>query len=76
MITPAAQILLALARAGNPLGYSEIVSATGLPHATVDLNLKRLQAEGLVVRDGRRYRLTPQGRARVESLIVEVVGGG
>ncbi len=76
LITPAAQILLALSRAETPLSFREIVDATNLPHATVDLNLKRLLVEGLVERVGGRYRLSPQGRARVESLIVEVAGRG
>jgi len=75
LITPAAQILLALARAGSPLSYGEIVEMTGLPPVTIDLNIKKLLVEGLVERRGRAYVLTPAGRARVESLIVEVTRG-
>ena len=76
MLTPAAQILLALARAGRPLTFSEIEEATGLSEASVNLNLKRLMAEGLVERRGRSYAITPSGLAKVESLVSEVTARG
>ncbi|MEB3862339.1 MAG: MarR family transcriptional regulator [Desulfurococcales archaeon] len=75
-MTGAGRVLLALSRAPEGLTYSELERETGLSSASLTINLQRLMAEGLVARDGRRYRLTPQGRARVESLVLEVAGGG
>lgn len=75
LLTGAGLILLALGRSGRPLSFMEIKEATGLSPSTIDANLKALQKEGLVERVGGRYRLTPQGRARVKSLVLEVAGG-
>ena len=74
LLTGAAKILLALARAGRPLSFSELEDATGMAHSLLDRNLKALLAEGLVERRGRLYSITATGRARVESLIAELVG--
>ena len=74
ILTPAARILLALARANRPLGFGEIKNITGLHHASVDLNLKRLMIEGFVAKQGRFYVLTPKGKAKLERLIAELGG--
>ena len=75
LLTPAARILLALARAGRPLTFSELIDSRDRAlKANVDLNLKRLIAEGLVEKRGRSYVITSAGRVRVESLIAEVIG--
>ncbi len=73
LLTPAARILLALGRAERPLSFGELEEMTGLHHASLDLNLKKLIAEGLIEKRGRSYVLTPSGKVAVESLIAEII---
>ncbi|MEB2835672.1 MAG: transcriptional regulator [Desulfurococcales archaeon] len=74
LLTGAARILLALSRAGGRMTFSELVKATGMAPSLLDRNLKALLAEGLVEKRGRFYVLTSNGRAKIESLIAEIIG--
>jgi len=74
VLTPAARILLALARSGRGLSFRQLSLAAGIPDSVLDRNLKALLAEGLVLREGRLYTITPKGRAVVQALKSEVEG--
>jgi len=74
LLTGAARVLLALSRAGGQLTFTELAEATGMAPSLLDRNLKALLAEGLVEKRGRFYVLTSSGKARLESLVVELIG--
>jgi len=51
----------------SPLTVKEVSDSLKIPVSTVYRMLKRLKEEGLVVKDGQMYHLSPRGREEVRA---------
>ena len=71
LLTAAAKILIALEE--GPKTFTEIKRETGLSEGAVALNLRNLEIQGLVSKNGRTYELTEKGEVALEELRIVVL---